>query len=237
MSPNNEPTSSTSKPRKRPRSMKYLGTRPRLFISIVAATAIGFLLPTELQFSARILCIWDVGMFCFLGITWLLMSHTPPKMVRQKSQEEDVGRLIILTFVMASATFSITAIAFLLKDTKTTTGLVLASHVLLAICTIVGAWLLVHTIFALHYARSYYKDGHLSLKACQLQKLNFPNELEPDYWDFLYFSLVIGMTSQVSDVTIVSRQIRRLSLYHSVLSFFFNTAIVAMSINIIAGII
>jgi uncharacterized membrane protein len=176
-------------------------------------------------------------MFCFLGITWLLMSHTPPKMVRQKSQEEDVGRLIILTFVMASATFSITAIAFLLKDTKTTTGLVLASHVLLAICTIVGAWLLVHTIFALHYARSYYKDGRLSLKDCQLQKLNFPNELEPDYWDFLYFSLVIGMTSQVSDVTIVSRQIRRLSLYHSVLSFFFNTAIVAMSINIIAGII
>lgn len=100
-----------------------------------------------------------------------------------------------------------------------------------------GAWLLVHTIFALHYARSYYQDGNLSLEDCQLQKLNFPNELEPDYWDFLYFSFVIGMTSQVSDVTIISRQIRRLSLYHSVLSFFFNTSIVAMSINIIAGII
>jgi uncharacterized membrane protein len=138
---------------------------------------------------------------------------------------------------MGAATFSVTAIAFLLKDTKTTTGLVLGAHITLAIGTIVGAWLLVHTIFALHYARSYYQDGHLSLKDCQLQKLNFPNEIEPDYWDFLYFSFVIGMTSQVSDVAIISRQIRRLSLCHGVLSFFFNTAIVAMSINIIAGII
>ena len=237
MSPHNEPEPPNSKSRKRSRTLKYLGTWPRLLISIVLATAIGFLLPTELQFSARILCIWDTGMFCFLGTTWLLMSYTSSKMVRRKAQEEDVGRLIILSFIMAAATFSITAIAFLLKDTKTTTGLVLGSHILLAICTIVGAWLLVHTIFALHYARSYYQDGHLSLEDCQLQKLNFPNELEPDYWDFLYFSFVIGMTSQVSDVTIISRQIRRLSLGHSVLSFFFNTAIVAMSINIIAGII
>ena len=219
------------------RTLKYLGTRPRLFISIVVATVVGFLLPAELQFSARVLCIWDAGMFCFLGTTWLLMSYTPPTLVRRKAQEEDMGRFIILSFVMASATFSIGAIAFLLKDTKTTTGLVLGLHIVLAICTIVGAWLLVHTIFALHYARSYYQDGHLSLEDCQLQKLNFPSELEPDYWDFLYFSFVIGMTSQVSDVTIISRQIRRLSLYHSILSFFFNTAIVAMSINIIAGII
>ena len=237
MPPNNEPKSSNPRPRKRSISLKYLGTRPRLFISIVFATVISFFLPTELQLSARILCIWDTGMFCFLGSTWLLMSRTPPKTVRQKAQEEDVGRLIILSLIMASATFSITAIVFLLKDTKTTTGLILGLHLLLSIGTIVGAWLLVHTIFALHYARSYYQDGHLSLEECQLQKLNFPNELEPDYWDFLYFSFVIGMTSQVSDVTIISRQIRRLSLYHSVLSFFFNTSIVAMSINIIAGII
>jgi uncharacterized membrane protein len=237
MRPNRDSEQSQPKPHRRSRNLKYLETRPRLLISIGFATGIGFLLPSALPFSVRVLCIWDTAMFCFLGLTWFLMHHTPPKVVRKKAQQEDLGRLIILSFIMGAATFSVTAIAFLLKDTKTTTGLVLGGHIGLAICTIVGAWLLVHTIFALHYARSYYQDGHLSLKDCQLQKLNFPNEIEPDYWDFLYFSFVIGMTSQVSDVAIISRQIRRLSLCHGVLSFFFNTAIVAMSINIIAGII
>jgi uncharacterized membrane protein len=237
MPPHREPESSQTKPHKRSRLLKYLETRPRLFLSIGVAIGLSLVLPVEVPFSARVLCIWDAAMFCFLGLTWFLMHHTPPRIVRKKAQQEDLGRLIILSFIMAAAAFSVTAIAFLLKDTKTVTGLVLGAHVTLAICTIVGAWLLVHTIFALHYARSYYQDGHLSLKDCQLQKLNFPNEVEPDYWDFLYFSFVIGMTSQVSDVAIISRQIRRLSLYHGILSFFFNTAIVAMSINIIAGII
>ncbi len=217
--------------------LNYLETRPRLLLSTLCATVVTFLLPSVLHLSARILCVWDTAMFCFLGLTWLMMVQTPPQIVRKKAQQRDVGRLIILSFIMAAATFSVIAIAFLIKDTKITTGWTLVLHVILAIGTIVGAWLLVHTIFALHYARTYYQDGYQSLQNCQLEKLNFPNELEPDYWDFLYFSFVIGMTSQVSDVQIVSRDLRRLSLGHGILSFFFNTAILAMSINIIAGLI
>ncbi len=102
--------------------------------------------------------------------------------------------------------------------------------------TIIGSWLLVHTIFAMHYAHEYYQD-HQTQSDCKAGGLDFPEDIEPDYWDFLYFSFVIGMTSQVSDVQITSRSMRRLSLLHSILSFFFNTAIVAMSINIIAGLI
>jgi len=237
MPPNRESESSQAKTHKRPRLLRYLETRSRVFISIAIAAVMSVLLPVEVSLSARVLCLWDTAMFVFLGLTWFLMYHTPPRVVRKKAQQEDLGRLIILSFIMAAAAFSVAAIAFLLKDSKTLTGWILGAHITLAIGTIVGAWLLVHTIFALHYARSYYQDGHLTLKECQLQKLNFPNEIEPDYWDFLYFSFVIGMTSQVSDVAIISRQIRRLSLCHGVLSFFFNTAIVAMSINIIAGII
>ena len=217
--------------------LKYLETRPRLLIATLLAGLIVTLLPTSLQLSARVLCVWDTAMFSFLGLTWLMIVQTPPQIVRKKAQQHDIGRLIILSFIMAAATFSVVAIAFLLKDTKTTTGWILMLHVALAVSTIIGAWLLVHTIFALHYARGYYQDGRQSLQECQIEKLNFPNELEPDYWDFLYFSFVIGMTSQVSDVQIISRNLRRLSLGHGVLSFFFNTAIVAMSINIIAGLI
>ena len=102
--------------------------------------------------------------------------------------------------------------------------------------TIIGSWLLVHTIFAMHYAHEYYQD-HQTQSECKAGGLAFPEDIEPDYWDFLYFSFVIGMTSQVSDIQITSRSMRRLSLLHSILSFFINTAIVAMSINIIAGLI
>jgi uncharacterized membrane protein len=109
-------------------------------------------------------------------------------------------------------------------------------HVTLSVVTIVGSWLLVHTIFASHYARAYYKTGK-SLSQCKKDGLDFPSDSEPDYWDFLYFSFVIGMTSQTSDVEVTSREIRRLALLHGVLSFFFNTTIVAMTINIIAGLI
>jgi uncharacterized membrane protein len=94
----------------------------------------------------------------------------------------------------------------------------------------------VHTIFASHYARDYYKTGK-SLSECKKDGLDFPSDSEPDHWDFLYFSFVIGMTSQTSDVEVTSREIRKLALLHGVLSFFFNTTIVAMTINIIAGMI
>lgn len=109
-------------------------------------------------------------------------------------------------------------------------------HVTLSGLTIVGSWLLVHTIFASHYARLYYQEGK-TLAECKDDGLDFPGDTEPDYWDFLYFSFVIGMTSQVSDVAVRSRTLRRLSLLHGILSFFFNTSLLAMTINLVAGLI
>jgi len=123
-----------------------------------------------------------------------------------------------------------------LKTGTTTSGNLLALHLTLTVLTIVGSWLLVHTIFALHYAHAYYQPA-ASSKDGDAGGLDFPSDWEPDYWDFMYFSFVIGMTSQVSDVEVNSRVMRRLALLHGILSFFFNTAILAMSINIIAGLI
>jgi uncharacterized membrane protein len=164
------------------------------------------------------------------------MVEAVPKIMRHNAQVQDEGRLVILSLITAAACASILAISFILRETKGKVVSVIIFHIILAIITIVGSWLLVHTIFAMHYAHEYYqvrKIGSDSIAG----GLGFPEDIEPDYWDFLYFSYVIGMTSQVSDVEITSQSMRKLALFHSILSFFFNTAIVAMSINIIAGLI
>lgn len=174
-------------------------------------------------------------MICFLGLTWRLMVTATPDSMRRHAAQEDAGRLVISVLVTAAACASLLAIGFILRDKGLQSSLLML-HLALSVITIVGSWLLVHTIFASHYARAYYKTGE-SLSQCKKDGLDFPSDIEPDYWDFLYFSFVIGMTSQTADVDITSHEIRRLSLLHGVLAFFFNTTIVAMTINIIAGII
>ena len=210
--------------------------RSRLIFSILVALIVLVLLPSWFSLSTKILCIWDAGMISFLAATWMLMVQAKSKTMRRNAQSQDEGRLVILSIVTTAACASIFAIAFILKETKGKDVSILITHLLLAVVTIIGSWLLVHTIFAMHYAHEYYQD-HQTQSDCKAGGLDFPEDIEPDYWDFLYFSFVIGMTSQVSDVQITSRSMRRLSLLHSILSFLFNTAIVAMSINIIAGLI
>ncbi len=210
--------------------------RYRLAIATLSALLMSFFLPVQFSLSTKILCIWDVGMLVFLVSTWILMGRAKPKTMRRNAQSQDEGRLVILSLILAAACASILAIAFILKETKGKDISVAIPHVGLAVLTIVGSWLLVHTIFAIHYAHEYYKDHRIHIQD-QAGGLDFPTDSEPDYADFLYFSFVIGMTSQTSDVQITSRSLRRLALIHSILSFFFNTAIVAMSINIIAGLI
>lgn len=210
--------------------------RSRLILSIIFALIVSVLLPSWFSLFTRILCIWDTGMIIFLALTWILMAKAVPKTMRRNAQSQDEGRLVILSLITAAACASILAITFILRETKGQEIKIVIPHIILAVITIIGSWLLVHTIFALHYAYEYYQD-HKTQSDSKAGGLDFPEDREPDYGDFLYFSFVIGMTSQVSDVQITSRSLRRLSLLHSILSFFFNTAIVAMSINIIGGLI
>ncbi|AFY73885.1 putative membrane protein [Synechococcus sp. PCC 7502] len=210
--------------------------RSRLILSTLFSLIVSFLLPVWFSLSTKILCVWNAGMISFLVSTWALMIQAQPKTMRRNAQSQDEGRLVILSLVTAAACASILAIAFILREAKGKDISIVIFHIVLAVVTIIGSWLLVHTIFAMHYAHEYYQD-HQTQSDCKAGGLDFPEDIEPDYWDFLYFSFVIGMTSQVSDVQITSRSLRRLSLLHGILSFFFNTAIVAMSINIIAGLI
>jgi uncharacterized membrane protein len=165
------------------------------------------------------------------------MFRATPQKMRRFAQLEYQGRVAILTLIIASACASVLAIGFLLTgNTKSLSTILLTLHVTLAVMTIISSWLLVHTIFAMQYARTYYQVSNSNTEQIA-GGLDFPNDEEPDYWDFLYFSFVIGMTSQVSDVQTISRSMRRLTLLHGVLSFFFNTSILAMSINLIAALI
>lgn len=220
----------------RPPISSQWSVRVRLFGSAIFAGVVAALLPSYLPWATRWLCIWDAAMLSFLSWTWALMSRSTPETMRKNARRQDSGRWLILSLITAAACASILAIVFLLQNTKQAAPSIVVLHVSLSVVTIAGSWLLVHTIFASHYARLYYQDGK-TLAECKQEELDFPGDLDPDYWDFLYFSFVIGITSQVSDVTIQSRSIRRLALIHGILSFFFNTSILAMSINIIAGLI
>ena len=220
-----------------PKLLKNSDSRHRLIISVGFAALVSVLLPSWLRFPLRILCAWNSGADCFLGLTWWIMIRATPEKMRRFARVEYQGRVAILTFIVAAACASVLAIGFLLSDNKKNLSTILLSlHVMLAVMTIVSSWLLVHTIFALLYGHTYYQLSNSNTEQIA-GGLDFPNDEEPDYWDFLYFSFIIGMTSQVSDVQTISRSMRRLALLHGVLSFFFNTSILAMSINIIAALI
>jgi uncharacterized membrane protein len=211
--------------------------RPRLIIATGLAVLVLALLPSWLHLPTRILCAWNSGADFFLAITWWKMIGATPEKIRRYAENEYEGRLAIFMLVIAAACASVLAIGFLLTDKKDLSTILLILHVILSIMTILGSWLLVHTMFALQYAHAYYKHISRSNHEEIARGLDFPNNDYPDYWEFLYYSFVIGMTSQVSDVQTTSRQMRRLTLLHGILSFFFNTTILAITINIIAGLI
>jgi uncharacterized membrane protein len=220
-----------------PKLLKNLDARPRLIISIVVAGLVCILVPNWLKLPTRIIISWNSGVVCFLALAWSMMFGATPQKMRRSAKAQDESGLGILTLVVAAACISLFAIGVMLKNTKDLSVAILTLHVTMAGITVICSWLLIHTMFALHYAHYYYRDDSQAPPDDNTKSLDFPNENQPDYWDFLYFSFVIGMTCQVADVSITSRATRQLALVHGVLTFFFNTVILAISINIIAGLI
>jgi uncharacterized membrane protein len=223
--------------------LKHLDAKPRLLVAILVAAAVYFLLPQWMQRSTRIIVTWDLGVISFLILVGVMMNNATTQKMQRSSQREDESRWTILALVVAAACASLLAIGFMLTESKNLSSRLLTLHITLTLVTIVVSWLLIHTMFALHYAHLYYQakndrgafpEGNRSPLP---NALDFPTENQPDYWDFLYFSLGIGMTCQVSDVPINSPLLRRLVLVHEVLTFFFNTIILALAINILASLI
>jgi uncharacterized membrane protein len=215
----------------------------RLMISLITA-AIAFLCFRHIySVPATILLVWIAFALPIIIMDWIIILSSHPREVRKIAKLQDSSRTFLFLFVISASIISLGAIIFLLESTKGHTGGSVTSHILLAMASVIVSWWLVHTVFTLRYAHLYYDtdtdDGDLK----PYGGLNFPqNEHtgaseEPDYLDFVYFSFVIGMTFQVSDVEISERDIRRMTLLHALISFAFNTAIVALSINIISSLI
>ena len=193
------------------------------------------LLPGSLAVSLRIAIAWDAGVALFLLLTWWMVERIPPAEMRRTVLMNDQGRAGVLGLVLCAIAASVAAIFFLLEKPQSSAAPAL--QVAFAVLTIVCSWILTHVMFALHYAHRFYRDDPATPDKDATGGLIFPGTEAPHYWDFLYFSLVIGMTSQVSDVQVKSRAMRALVLWHGVLSFSFNTIILALSINIVAGLI
>ncbi len=211
----------------------YIGVR--LAFCTAAGALLFLLLPHSLRPTERLALGWVVGAGLFLCLTALIINGVPPEMLRRRARQLDPRRWVILAIIVAAAAISLFALGFTLQKEPDETALRLASRLLLAGLTVVVSWTLTHTTFALHYAHHYYGDGPAPGPEDDRGGLAFPGNELPDYWDFLYFSFVVGMTCQVSDVQVTSRGMRRLTLFHGVLAFFFNTVILALAINLLAS--
>ncbi|HZP85745.1 MAG TPA: DUF1345 domain-containing protein [Burkholderiales bacterium] len=208
----------------------------RLILSVAAACVAFFVLPATLGHRSRLLVTWNVGAWVYLILAGMTVARADAAMTRARTQAYDQSGYVIFILVVASAAASFVAIGFLIGDIKGLSMWARARHLMLSVLALISSWLLIHTVFAFHYARRYYASRRRQGNS-EKGGLSFPGEREPDYLDFMYYSFVVGMTSQVSDVTTASRSMRTLTLIHAILSFIFNIAILAMSINIIASVI
>ena len=215
-----------------------LDKRYRLYISLLITLIVFLLVPRHHTQAVTFMLTWIAFATASLIFSWITILSIHPKDIRVVASAQDSSRLAIFLFVVAAAFISLFAIILLLQTIPGHSEHGLSYHIVLSAAAVASSWVLIHTLFTLRYAHLYYRyqtadDG----KEIYEGGLLFPDEEQPDFLDFAYFSFVLGMTFQVSDVQITVRKIRRLALLHGLLSFVYNTTIVALSINIISGII
>lgn len=213
--------------------------RPRLIIGIVAGLFIGLICPADWRLTTRLLLAWNSGVILYVALTFIMMVRDDLDRLHQRMSVPDEGRFVILTLSIFAAVFSIAAIVVQLAATKDMTGADKLFHIGLVATTIVTGWTFIHLTFALHYAHEYASERRNRPELPERLRggLDFLDTLTPDYSDFLYFSFIIGVASQTADVAVCSPNMRRIALVHGIVSFFYNTTILALTINISAGLI
>jgi uncharacterized membrane protein len=216
----------------RPRSLvRIIRTRPRLFICGARglAVVVALFAATEWRAPTKLLIGWNIGVGLYLILAFQLMARSDVHRIRRRAANQDEGSIALLVFIVVAAIASMAAI---FSELGTTGG---ASRqpgqLILATSTIVLSWAFIHSMFALHYAHEFYGEGRDHM----MGGMAFPEDHEPDYWDFAYFSFTVGMCAQVSDVTVSSKAVRRTVLAHSIISFVFNAALLALTVNIAAS--
>lgn len=218
--------------------MRGAMARPKLYVAVACAVASLLLMPTWLPASAKAALAWNIGGSIYLVLAFTLFRNCNVDQIRRRAAREDESALVFLLLVLAAIASSFTAAVGLISEAKT--ALAARSdlgtlYLALAGATILVSWTVTQVVFTLHYAHAYYQptpDLHGTLMG-----LKFPEDDHPDYWDFFYFTTSIGATSQTSDVSITSKPLRRLVAFQAVLSFVFNTTVLALAINLAASLI
>ena len=207
----------------------------RLCFALGAGLVAFLLTPEGFSYQTRALITWNAGAIMYLSLAWSTIVLANAGTTRLRARMQDSSRYIIFVLVVTAATVSVVAIGFLVGNVKELAFWPRTVRLTLCALALSSSWLLIQTLFAFHYARRFY------MSRCDPQfeprGLQFPGGSDPDFLDFAYFAFVVGMTSQVSDVAVTGQHMRRATLMHGVLSFVFNIAILAMSINIIAGVV
>jgi uncharacterized membrane protein len=212
--------------RKMSRPVRVVYGRPRTFISILIGIMAFFLLPGALRLVTRLLISWDVFVAVYLVLAYIMMFRCGLAHIRRNAVLQDDGRFLIPFLTALGAFASLAAIVSELGEAHRN-----PPQLIFVTLTIALSWAAVHTGFALHYAHDYYRGA----KPGGLQFPSGDQHDHADYWDFVYFSFVIGMTAQVSDVGITDKTIRRTATAHGIISFVFNTALLALMVNIAAS--
>lgn len=209
-----------------------LTSRSRLLACVLVGVIAAFGLPDE-RFHAitRAIIGWNVGACLYLILAARIMFWSTQERMRIRALQQDEGRIIVLVFVVIAAVACVGAIVAELAVAKDLKGTLKYAHISLAILTILSSWAFTQVMFALHYAHDYF----VSETRGESGGLDFPGGHTPDYGDFLYFSCVIGTSGQTADVSFTTRRMRRAGMVHCVLAFFFNTTLIALTINIASG--
>ena len=212
--------------RKMPRAVRLVYARPRTFFAIALAVVAVFLLPSSIRLVTRLLIGWDLFVATYIVLVYAMMLRSTLATIRRVAALQDDGRFLIPLLTALGAFASLAAIVSELGEAHHA-----PAKLFFATATIALSWAAVHTCFALHYAHEFYRGK----KPGGLQFPSGNEDEHPDYWDFVYFAFVIGMTAQVSDVGITDKTIRRTATVHGIISFLFNTALLALMVNIAAS--
>jgi len=213
--------------------------RHRFVIAALVAAVAWFALSRQLQSSTRTIITWDSFAITTLILAWLTILTTPSDKLGARARKQDLSHILIFIFVLVTACAGLFSVGFLFFTKQAfQEPSHFWIHLFASLVAVVCSWMLVHTVFGLRYGHTYYgdPDGPLGPKS-HAGGLRFPGDHEPDYLDFAYFSFVIGMTFTVSDVAITSRDFRKLALVHGMLSFGFNTVILALALNTVSTVL
>ena len=212
--------------------------RPRLLAAILIGVLTGaglVVLAPGLSWNTDAILAWDAGCASFVALATSMMAGCDQRQISARAATQDEGQHFILALTVIAAAASIVSIAGELSLAKHDHGAVKALRVVLAFATLAASWTFVQFVFALHYAHGYYFDSDAEGAEPPRGGLLFPGGEDPDYWDFLHFAMIIGVACQTADIAFTSKTMRRTGTAQGVFAFAFNTVVLALTINLLAG--